>query len=80
MQTPSRVSLYSVIGLVGFGVAYDSGLFGTPDGHDHSAMISISSSTTSSVVVSGGVVYGLNAVTGDDFAVPLPAPPKPTQG
>ena len=31
----SRGSIYGLIGLTAFGVAYDSGLFGPTDGHDH---------------------------------------------
>jgi hypothetical protein len=45
MQKASHASIYGLIGLTGFGVAYDCGLFGIPDGHDHSALISIASAT-----------------------------------
>jgi hypothetical protein len=78
MHTPSRVSIYGVIGLAGFGVGYDSGLFGTPDGYDHSAVVSIAPSS-GTVTVSGGVGYVTQAVTGEDIAVPLPPARKLTQ-
>ena len=78
MHKPSRTAVYGVIGLAGFGVAYDCGLFGPTDGHDHSAIISIAPSTGT---VTGPVTAVLIAqnVTGEDIAMPLPAPPKPTQ-
>ena len=38
----SRAAIYGLVGLTAFGVAYDCGFFGTPDGHDHSAFIAIS--------------------------------------
>src|SRR5271169_1309945 len=78
MHKPSRVAIYGVIGLAGFGVGYDCGLFGPPDGHDHSAIISI---TTSSGTITGPITAVLIAqnVTGEGITVPMPAPPKPTQ-
>jgi hypothetical protein len=71
MHTPSRVSIYGALGLACFGAGYDCGLFGSPDGHDHSAVISIPAST-GTVTMSAGVIYFTQAVTGQDVAVPLP--------
>jgi hypothetical protein len=78
MHKPSRVSIYGVLGLAGFGVGYDCGLFGTPDGYDHSAVISIPASTTT-VTMSNGLVYVTQAVTGEDITVPLPPKERPMQ-
>jgi hypothetical protein len=66
MQKASHASIYGLIGLTGFGVAYDCGLFGIPDGHDHSALISIASATGTL----GMPMYAvLNNVTGEAVTV-----------
>jgi len=54
-----------------FGVAYDSGLFGAPDGHDHSALVMIAPSTGTWVAT----VYAPITVTGDEVPIfrPIPA-------
>ena len=75
MHKPSRVSIYGVVGLATFGAVYDCGLFGAPDGYDHSAPISISASSAT-VTMSAGAVYVTQAVTGEDIAVLLPPPTK----
>jgi hypothetical protein len=71
MHKASRASICGLIGLTGFGVAHDCGLFGVPDGHDHSATVSIASSS-GTLTMSSGVVYATNNVTGDDIAIPGP--------
>jgi hypothetical protein len=67
MHKPSRAAIYGVIGLAGFGVGYDCGLFGPPDGHDHSVLISIAPSTGT---VTGPVtaIFISQNVTGDAVA------------
>jgi hypothetical protein len=75
MHKPSRISIYGVLGLTAFGVGYDCGLFGPPDGFDHSAVISVPASTTTASM-SFGVVYVTQAVTGDDIVISLQAPTK----
>jgi hypothetical protein len=62
------------VGLSGFGVAYDSGVFGTPDGHDHSAVISVSANTGSTVAVADRVI--LDSVLGEQIATPPRVPFK----
>jgi hypothetical protein len=69
-STVSPIAAYSVAGLTLFGVAYDSGLFGTPDGHDHSVVVSITPSTASSALTPNAVV--VNNVTGEGVAVVSP--------
>jgi hypothetical protein len=62
MNKPSRISTYGLIGLAGFGVFYDCGLFGPTDGFDHSIMISMPSTATI-----GMPTYAvLNNITGED--------------
>ena len=70
MHTP-RASIFGLLGLTAFGVVYDSGLFGTPDGYDHSAFISIASSTGTVAPPAPAVLtYAvLNNVTGEDVTV-----------
>jgi hypothetical protein len=70
MHRVSPIAAYSLAGLTIFGVAYDSGAFGTPDGHDHSVVVSIAPSTAS-IALSNAVV--VNNVTGEDVAI---VPPK----
>jgi hypothetical protein len=70
MHKASKASVYSVIGLTALGVGYDSGLFGTPDGHDHSALVSVAVSTGATVST---ITYINNNVTGEDVAVVPPA-------
>jgi hypothetical protein len=78
MHAPLRWSVYGLVGLAGFGVAYDSGSFGPPDGFDHSAVVTVTVAT-SSVTLSGGVLSLTNNITGDGIAVPPPARTKLTQ-
>jgi hypothetical protein len=78
MHKPSRLATYGVIGLAGFGVGYDCGLFGPRDGHDHSAIISIAPST-GTVTGPYPAIFISQNVTGEDIAVPLPTRPKLTQ-
>jgi hypothetical protein len=66
-----KPSIYGIIGLTVFGVAYDSGFFGSQDGYDHSAIVSIPAST-GTVTLSNGIVYVTQAVTGEDIAIPPP--------
>ncbi len=75
MHNASRASIWGLIGLTSFGVAYDSGLFGVPDGHDHSAVLSIAGSTGTVAAVNGVIVYTPNTATGDDIAMPGPRGP-----
>jgi hypothetical protein len=68
MYKPSHASIFGLVGLTAFGVAYDSGLFGTPDGHDHSAVIAISvAASTGSLAIPMYAV--MNNVTGDNVAI-----------
>jgi hypothetical protein len=69
-RVSSRASIYGLIGLTAFGVAYDSGLFGPTDGHDHSAVVSMPLTAGTSTGLSLGSVYVPNAVTGEDVVVP----------
>jgi hypothetical protein len=78
MHKPSQASVYGIVGLTFFGVGYDCGLFGNPDGHDHSAVISVASASSSSSV-SIGYTYLSNGITGEEIPVIPPGPPKPTQ-
>lgn len=66
MHKPSRAYISGLVGLTAFGVAYDSGLFGTPDGYDHSAMISVASSTGTLAWPAYAV---LNNVTGEAVTI-----------
>lgn len=70
-----RASIWGLIGLTSFGVAYDSGLFGVPDGHDHSAVLSVAASTGSIASVNSIIAYTPNTITGDDIAMPWPRGP-----
>jgi hypothetical protein len=79
MHRPSHVVTYGVVGLAGFGIAYDCGLFGPPDGHDHSAVVAIAPSPGSLGLSNGSMAYVSNGVTGEEIAVFLPLPPRPTQ-
>jgi hypothetical protein len=68
-----RPSIYGLAGLTLFGTVYDSGWFGEPDGHDHSALVVMPSVTTGSTSLSGAsYVIISNAVTGDDVFVVRP--------
>jgi hypothetical protein len=66
--------IYGLIGLTAFGAAYDSGLFGQPDGFVHSAIVSIAG-PTGPVAGPPAVVYVQNTVTGDDVALSGPRGP-----
>jgi hypothetical protein len=46
MRRPARGLIYGMAGLTLFGVAYDSGLFGTPDAFDHSTVLSLTAAFT----------------------------------
>jgi hypothetical protein len=80
VHKPSSLLIYGGIGLTTFGVAYDSGFFGTPDGHDHSVMFAATTATgsVSSVSISGGTLVTVSNVTGDEIVAPLPNR-KPSQ-
>lgn len=73
MKTPSQPAIYGVVGLAAFGVAYDSGLFGHPDGYDHSAVVTVAATgvSASSII---GAVYISNPIEGSDFRVYTPNP------
>ncbi len=64
----NRTSICSLVGITAFGVTYDSGFFGPPDGHDHSAVISMPVSTGSVAAVT----YIINNMTGEDVAMQAP--------
>jgi hypothetical protein len=70
MHKVSRVSVCGAITVAVLGVGYDSGWFGPTDGHDHSAPVSITMASTSSVSAVNAV---MNNVTGEDVSV-APAP------
>ena len=73
---PPAILIYGGISLAGFGVAYDSGLFGVPDGYDHSAVVLIAGSTGTVAPAGGQIVsYTPNTITGDDIAMPRPPGP-----
>jgi hypothetical protein len=69
MHKVSPITAYGVAGLTLFGVAYDSGAFGTPGGHDHCVVVSIAPSTASSALTPSAV---MNNVTGEGVAVVPP--------
>jgi hypothetical protein len=60
-----------LVGLTAFGVAYDCGLFGTPDGYDHSALIAISV-TPSTGTLNVPAYSVVNNVTGAGVAIYQP--------
>ena len=69
MRKPSPISIRIAVGLAGFGVAYDSGLFGPTDGRDHSAVFSIPVGVTGT----GSTfqpIYAVNNITGDEIVAP----------
>ena len=73
MHKVSRSSVFGLVGLTAFGVAYDSGLFGTPDGFDHSAVIAISvAPSTGTLNVPMYAV--INNTTGEYVAINHPEP------
>jgi hypothetical protein len=78
MHAPSRWSVYSVMALVGLGVGYDSGLFSSPLGSDHLAVVLVPS-IGSTIAQSGGIIYYQNSVTGEDIAMPQSLAVKTTQ-
>ena len=77
MHKPSAVLIYSGIGLTSFGVAYDSGFFGTTDGHDHSAVFAAPGATGTVSSVSGVIYTAVNNITGDAVVAPLPSGKRP---
>jgi hypothetical protein len=69
-KPPCPASIYGPVGLTAFAVAYDAGLFGMPDGFDHSALISISvAASTGTLNVPMAI---MNNVTGDSIAIDHP--------
>jgi hypothetical protein len=74
VHKPSAVLIHGGIGLAGFGVACDGGVFGPMDGHDHSAMFVVAAS--SSVGPTFAVV---NNITGDEVVALLPSRKPPQQ-
>jgi hypothetical protein len=77
IHKPSAFFIYGGIGLTSLGVAYDSGLFGAPDGHDHSVVFSVGASSTSSVAA--GTFTVVSNITGDEVVVELPSQKPPPQ-
>jgi hypothetical protein len=69
MRIATRPTIYVLAGLTIFGVAYDGGLFGTPDGSDHSAVMSITAGSTGPA---GPSAYVQNTIAGDGVAVTPP--------
>ena len=65
-----KVPVYGLVGLTAFGVTYDAGLFGTPDGHDHSAVISVAATAASTGLPNTVIVF--NNVTGENVVVVPP--------
>jgi hypothetical protein len=65
----SPASIYGLVGLTAFGVAYDCGLFGAPDGYDHSAVLSMMPSTGSLAMPMYSV---MNNITGDNVVIHQP--------
>jgi hypothetical protein len=69
-KPPYPASIYGLVGLTAFGVAYDAGLFGATDGFDHSALISISvAPSTGTINVPMAI---MNNVTGDSVMIHWP--------
>jgi hypothetical protein len=71
MHKPSAVLICGGIGLASVGVAYDGGLFGTTDGHDHSVVFSVAATSTSSFAA--GTFTVVSNITGDEVVAPLPS-------
>lgn len=71
MRKPYPATIYAAVGLTAFGVGYDSGLFGTPDGHNHSAPVSFAVAGATGASVSN--VHVTNNITGDEVVFPLVA-------
>jgi hypothetical protein len=69
MHKASKGSVFGAVGLAAFGVAYDGGLFGATDGHDHSALVSFAVSTGATVATIQFVTVN---TTGEDVAVISP--------
>lgn len=74
MHKPPAVLVYSGIGLASFGLAYDSGLLGATDGHDHSAVFAVAttSSTGTTAFISAGTYAVMNNIVGNSVVAPLP--------
>jgi hypothetical protein len=69
-KPPCPVSIYGLVGLTAFGVAYDAGLFGASDGFDHSALISIAvAASTGTLNVPMAI---MNNMTGDSIVFHWP--------
>ena len=64
-----KAPVFGLVGLTAFGVGYDAGLFGTPDGHDHSALVSFAVSTGATVTAIHFVTVN---TTGEDVAIVPP--------
>lgn len=64
-----KAPVFGLVGLTAFGVAYDAGLLGTPDGHDHSAVVSVATAVSTGLA---NTVIVFNNVTGEDVAVVPP--------
>jgi hypothetical protein len=71
MRRPARGLIYGTAGLTLFGVAYDTGLFGTPDGFDHSTVVSLTAAFTATTSFAT-YFTAINMVTGKAEA-PVPA-------
>jgi hypothetical protein len=73
MRKPTAMLIYGGIGLTSFGVAYDSGFLGTPDGRDHSAVFAPPAATSSVSQIIGAGYSVVNNITGDEVMAPLPS-------
>jgi hypothetical protein len=74
MKAPTCASICGVVGLSVFGVAYDTGLFGTPDGFDHSAPVKVpvlTPASTTATVATSLFSQGHDTITGAEFTAPL---------
>jgi hypothetical protein len=79
MHAPSKFSIYGAVTVAGLGVAYDSDLFGPTDCFDHSAPFMVGARSTGSLSISNGILSMSDTITGQDFAVPLPAQMRVTR-
>jgi hypothetical protein len=70
MRKPSPIAVWSAVGIASFGTVYDCGLFGVPDGNDHSALIVVAANGT--VTTANGILMTANHITGDQITMSLP--------
>lgn len=74
MQKPSRYSIFGAVAIAGFGVTYNSGLFGPTDGNDHSVIVTAAS--TGSLGLSNGALTVAETILGSEIPVIPPNGPK----